>query len=545
MNSKSKYNVIKVSTASLVYLGCTIIRILTWYGFIPNLIDNIPYVTNILSIVSFLSVLFLISYSKNQFFAAILFIQTANIVLMLTEIARTENSNLMFSVILAVHNLIAYIILTRCVWKLEINERKVKQLACTDSLTGLLNRTGMIKKLEDKISQKKSFYFAILDLNDFRCINDIININDGDDILKTLTVKWAQLNVDCKLAYFGEGTFAILYEADKNDMDNLAHQILQNIYDISIDKNINLSVDIGISQYPANGDSIDKLLAFADSAMMQSKESGKNHVTYFDFESYKIIAKKYIMERTIKEALTKDLFEIYYQPQFSLVDHKLVGLEALLRLKDKSGKYMNTQDIIRIAEKSRLIYDIDLWIIENVMLQMSGFITINPDVEISLNIYGSHIIMPGFVEHILKCMEAYNFNPTCLKLEITESSYLDNFDDIKKTLSKIKSLGVKIALDDFGTGYSSISYLMGLPVDAIKIDKSFINDLEVDGTKHNFVDAIIKMGHSLNNKVVAEGVEKEEQLDILSDLNCDYIQGFIWGKPIPKSEILKLAKKDL
>ena len=169
---------------------------------------------------------------------------------MLTEIARTENSNLMFSVILAVHNLIAYIILTRCVWKLEINERKVKQLACTDSLTGLLNRTGMIKKLEDKISQKKSFYFAILDLNDFRCINDIININDGDDILKTLTVKWAQLNVDCKLAYFGEGTFAILYEADKNDMDNLAHQILQNIYDISIDKNINLSVDIGISQYP-------------------------------------------------------------------------------------------------------------------------------------------------------------------------------------------------------------------------------------------------------------------------------------------------------
>ena len=170
-------------------------------------------------------------------------------------------------------------------------------------------------------------------------------------------------------------------------------------------------------------------------------------------------------------------------------------------------------------------------------MQTSEYVKERPEVDISVNVSGKHITIPGFINYIVRCLELANFNPNNLKIEITESSYIKDFEDAIKAINKLKNIGVKIALDDFGTGYSSLSYLTRLPSDLLKIDKSFIDGIELDQSKCNFVGIIIKLGHIMNNKVIAEGVENTEQLTILSVLGCDYIQGYVWGKPMSFEDV--------
>jgi polar amino acid transport system substrate-binding protein len=240
--------------------------------------------------------------------------------------------------------------------------------------------------------------------------------------------------------------------------------------------------------------------------------------------------------------LANNSFELLYQPQFDVKDKKLVGFESLLRLRGKDGKFINTQEFINIAEKSGLIYEIDLWVVKNVLLQTADYIKQRPDIEISVNVSGKHLAIPGFVNYFVECLDKANFNPCNLKVEITESSYIKDFEEAVKVINRLKGIGIKIALDDFGTGYSSLSYLSRLPSDLLKIDKSFIDDIEIDKNKLNFVDIIIKLGHLMENKVIAEGVENTEQLSLLSFLGCDYIQGYVWGKPMTLEDIKKIKE---
>lgn len=503
----------------------------------PDVFGDSFSINGILDIVAFSFVISIIIGSKGKHLKVAVIIQIINILFLSLSVIFRKLYTPLPSLILSCVSIIVCCTLSKYLKQLSENASTIDNLIYLDSLTGLLNKRGFMKELYVKSNQGKEFYLAMIDLNDFRRISDITNHSEGDRILKNIAQSWLKIPMDFTVSYFGEGTFALVSECKKYYIDNIISEMFNSIKFIDSEYNVLITLAVGISHYTQDTSNIDQLITYADTAMIKSKEAGKNKVTYFDYDSYNLIKNRYNIERNVRDALVKNKFEILYQPQFSLLEHTVVGFESLLRLRDSNGNFINTQDFINIAENSGLIYEIDLWVIKNVLMQTSEYVKERPEVDISVNVSGKHITTPGFIDYIVRCLELANFNPKNLKIEITESSYIKDFEDAIKAIDKLKNIGVKIALDDFGTGYSSLSYLTRLPSDLLKIDKSFIDGIELDQSKCNFVDIIIKLGHIMNNKVIAEGVENTEQLTILSVLGCDYIQGYVWGKPMSFEEV--------
>lgn len=537
MYTLNHYNWINTLISSIGYVVCIILQTLIGRGQIPDMFGESFSINGVLGVIAFSFIIFIIIGSKGKHLKVAVIIQILNIVFLSISVIFRKLYEPLPSIILNCVSIIVCYILSKYLKKLSENASTIDSLIYLDSLTGLLNKRGFMKELYVKSNQGKEFYLAIIDLNDFRRISDITNHSEGDRILRTLAQSWLKIPMDFTVSYFGGGTFAIMSECKKYYMDNIISEIFSSIKFIDSEYNDLITLAVGVSHYIQDTNNIDQLVTYADTAMIKSKEAGKNKVTYFDYDSYNLIKSRYIIERNIRNALVKDSFEILYQPQFSLREHTIVGFESLLRLRDSNGNLINTQDFINIAENSGIIYEIDLWVIKNVLMQTSEYVKERPGIDISINVSGKHITIPGFTDYIVRCLEFANFNPNNLKIEITESSYIKDFEDAIKVIDKLKNIGVKIALDDFGTGYSSLSYLTRLPSDLLKIDKSFIDGIELDQSKCNFVDIIIKLGHIMNNKVIAEGVENPEQLTILSFLGCDYIQGYVWGKPMSFEEI--------
>lgn len=537
MYTLNRYNWINTLISSIGYVVCIILQTLIGLGQIPDIFGESFSINGVLGVISFSFIIFIIIGSKGKHLKVAVIIQILNILFLSISVIFRKLYEPLPSIILSCVSIIVCYILSKYLKKLSENASTIDNLIYLDSLTGLLNKRGFMKELYVKSNQGKEFYLAIIDLNDFRRISDITNHSEGDRILRNLAQSWLKIPMDFTVSYFGGGTFAIMSECKKYYMDNLISEIFSSIKFIDSEYNALITLAVGISHYTQDTNNIDQLVTYADTAMIKSKEAGKNKVTYFDYDSYNLIKSRYSIERNIRNALVKDSFEILYQPQFSLREHSIVGFESLLRLRDSNGNLINTQDFINIAENSGLIYEIDLWVIKNVLMQTSEYVKERPGIDISINISGKHITIPGFTDYIVRCLGFANFNPNNLKIEITESSYIKDFEAAIKVIDKLKNIGVKIALDDFGTGYSSLSYLTRLPSDLLKIDKSFIDGIELDQSKCNFVDIIIKLGHIMNNKVIAEGVENPEQLTILSFLGCDYIQGYVWGKPMSFEEI--------
>ena len=537
MYFNNKHNWIRTLISSIGSMSCIVLQTLIGRGLIPDFLGNTFSINGVIGVISFSFILFIIIGSNGKHLITALTLQILNLSYLTVMVVALKNYAPLPSVILNCVGIIICFILSKYLKQLAKNEITIDTLIYIDNLTGLLNKQGFIKELYVKSNLGKEFYLAMIDLNDFRRINDITNHSEGDKILKNLAQLWSMIPKRFTMSYFGGSTFALVSDCEKYYMDEIISEIFDSIRLVNKEHNVVITVAVGISHYTQDTADVDQLITYAEAAMIQSKDVGKNKFTYFDSDSYKLLKKRYLTERDVRNALANDSFELLYQPQFSIKDHKVVGFESLLRLRGKDGKFVNTQEFINIAEKSGLIYEIDLWVIKNVLVQTADYVKNRPDVDISVNVSGKHITLPGFTDYIIKCLDFANFNPNNLKIEITESSYIKDFDESIKVMDKLKSIGIKIALDDFGTGYSSLSYLARLPSDLLKIDKSFIDDMEIDRGKCNFVDVIIRLGHIMNNKVIAEGVENTEQLALLSFLGCDYIQGYVWGKPMSLEEI--------
>ena len=537
MYFNNKHNWIRTLISSIGYMSCIVLQTLIGRGLIPDFLGNTFSINGVIGVIGFSFILFIIIGSNGKHLITAMTLQILNLSYLTVMVVALKNYAPLPSVILNCVGIIICFILSKYLKQLAKNEITIDALVYIDNLTGLLNKQGFIKELYVKSNLGKEFYLAMIDLNDFRRINDITNHSEGDKILKNLAQLWSMIPKRFTMSYFGGSTFALVSDCEKYYMDEIISEIFDSIRLVNKEHNVVITVAVGISHYTQDTADVDQLITYAEAAMIQSKDVGKNKFTYFDSDSYKLLKKRYLTERDVRNALANDSFELLYQPQFSIKDHKVVGFESLLRLRGKDGKFVNTQEFINIAEKSGLIYEIDLWVIKNVLLQTADYVKNRPDVDISVNVSGKHITLPGFTDYIIGCLDLANFNPNNLKIEITESSYIKDFDESIKVMDKLKSIGIKIALDDFGTGYSSLSYLARLPSDLLKIDKSFIDDMEIDRGKCNFVDVIIRLGHIMNNKVIAEGVENTEQLALLSFLGCDYIQGYVWGKPMSLEEI--------
>ena len=423
----------------------------------------------------------------------------------------------------------------RCyIKRLKKDEEDLDKAAYTDLLTGCLNRRGLLRELAMKSEMGKSFYLIFIDLDNFKQVNDTLGHEAGDELLCDVATAWSkvQSKFPFTICRLGGDEFAIIYETkDKEITRAFITNILRSATTLQSKFFTSISASAGLALYDEDTSDLQQLLSYADTAMYKAKLGGKNDYYFFDQDMYQEIMNRYLTEKDLKNAIKNDLFEMLYQPQYEINTHKLIGFESLIRLKNKKGEYINTQQFIQIAEKSGLIYDIDMWVMHNVMKQTRDFVLLHPEVEVSINISGKHITNKGFIETVIDSLSETKFPAKNLKIEITESSYIRHIDEAAQVVQRLKTLGIKTALDDFGTGYSSLSYLSKMTVDMLKIDKSFVDKILTKEGDKSFVDIIIKLGHLMNCKVIAEGVEDQNQLSALAFLGCDYVQGYVWGKP--------------
>ncbi len=423
--------------------------------------------------------------------------------------------------------------------------------ATTDVLTQLPNRRYALEYLDMMIEQGKPFYLLFLDLDHFKDINDTIGHEAGDNLLKLVAGKFSALKPQGGLVARNGGDEFLIFVPD-NAQNNI-ESFLKNLFD-SVGYKICISeehrqyyyggVCVGVSHFPTNAQNSADLLKCADIAMYEAKDApGRNCYRIFNQQLADRQRRDIELESLIRTSLLEDRFTFVYQPQFTTQGKQLRGFEALIRLNGPNGQPISPAEFIPIAEQNGLILDLDYYVLDKTTRQLrDAIISSERQLTLSVNISASHMIGSAFVEDVKRILEINDFPARCLEIEVTEYVYAKSLDTAIQTINELRELGIKVALDDFGTGYASLAYLAKLPIDTLKIDKAFIDDLGTDTTSDDFVDMVISIGHILNCKVISEGVETESQLGFLRRSYCDYIQGFIWSKPVSLTEAIGMTK---
>lgn len=434
--------------------------------------------------------------------------------------------------------------------KLDMNSKTITEYAVTDVLTGLPNRRAfndyLSQLIENYSSEAECFALVMVDLDNFKNINDSVGHDFGDNVLCEVAdrLKMIQDKNDF-IARMGGDEFIIILK-NYGTLDNLTNSVkkysdvISNRFIVS-NNYFYVSASIGISLFPEDSVDPSEIFRYADAAMYYSKNHKDVSISMYNRSMTEKIENNVALEQKIRAALEGDYFYFVLQPQYETKTKKLRGFEALVRMKDEQGNQISPNLFIPIAEKTGLITQIDNWVIRNAMLCFKKIFDISDERPIlSVNISVLHLLSMSFLDEIRHILDETRFPPNHLEIEITESVFIFSMSKAVETLKDLKKMGICIALDDFGTGYSSLSYLSKLPIDLLKIDKFFIDQLYTSGSRNNYVAAIISIGHIMNFSVVSEGVESQEQLDILARLGSDYIQGYIWGKPMLPQDAAKL-----
>jgi len=435
--------------------------------------------------------------------------------------------------------------------KIKEKEEEILQLAYYDSLTNLPNRALLedrASRLINKNSRNKNFgALMFIDLDNFKNINDTKGYVIGDMILVECAKRLSKtIRRYDTAARFGGDEFIILIDTQHSDKDTavksirtVANNVLKRLSKPLMIENIEyqLTASIGISIF---NDTItfDELMKRADNTMYHSKDKGKNNFSFFDPKLQKEIERKTIITEKLRKAITNNQIEIHYQKQLNN-NKKVTGVEALLRWTDKTLGYISPIEFIAIAEESDLILQLGNFVIEESIKLISSWEkdAIKKDWRISVNISIKQFEKDNFAKNIENNIFKYNIIPNRLRLEFTESLLFKNTDQALEKIHYLKKLGLTLSIDDFGTGYSSLSYLKKLPIDELKIDKSFIDDILTDENDETIVVAILGIGSKFGFEVIAEGVETKEMYEKLSTLGCEYYQGYYFAKPIPQEEL--------
>lgn len=416
--------------------------------------------------------------------------------------------------------------------------QKLKKTAYHDMLTGLPNRLHFSEDFQPFI-MKASFNCTklgvlLLDLDNMKVINDSRGHAEGDEVLKKAAETLRQLEKGNIVNYrFGGDEFLIVIQ-NQSSLDSITN-ITDTIYESFLMQNI--SVSGGIAIYPDDSKDEDELVRFADIAMHQAKKDGKNQFEFFKTEMQRHFIQKLNIQNHMTQAVLQSNFTQVYQPQFDVRSGKLRGFEALIRWHDDELGEIPPSVFIPMAEECGLIIPIGIWVLNTAFKTLKKW---QNDYKftgiISVNLSPIQLKQPSIIYEIENLLTKYDLNPDAIEIEITEGIMIDNMDDAIAKMRELKKMGFKISLDDFGTGYSSLSYLQLLPLDTLKIDKSFINDLtSKDGIQANITNSIIMMVSNMGLDTIAEGVEHYDQYDLLKKFNCHIIQGFLWGKPMSQA----------
>ncbi len=426
--------------------------------------------------------------------------------------------------------------------------------AVTDPLTGLPNRFACTELVNDLIKRKVRFVLVSLDLDNFKSINDTMGHEVGNEVLieiarrwKALADNWGSDTVDF-VTRLGGDEFAIVirgYRSDRDVIKAIDKYKTELGQTITIDDcDYFMTASFGYAEYPVDTDNIESgaaIMSCADAALHELKrKGGSNGVLHFTPELLST-EKVFEVERKVRAAIEDDSVICFLQPQYDM-EHKLYGFEALARLKDKDGSFISPAEFIPVAERVGLVDKVDLSVFRKAAAFLAGVLKEkDTDLRISFNVSVKHLMKNSFVEEIRAIIEETGVAPEHLEIEITESVMIDSTEKALKRINEVRKMGLTIAIDDFGTGYSSLSYLGKLPVDILKIDKSFIDAMNTGDSSKRYVESIISIGHVMDMKVISEGVETEEQLTTLKSIGCDYIQGYIWGRPMSVEEAKALV----
>jgi len=436
--------------------------------------------------------------------------------------------------------------------KLQEQSEQLQHQAHHDTLTKLPNRTLFRDRLDQTIiyskRHSKSFALLFIDLDQFKKINDTLGHHVGDELLiKAASRLQSSIREEDTLARLGGDEFTIILK-DINSLQDasmVAEKIVANMkQSIEIDDHtLFITSSIGISLYPQDSTVANDLLKFADTAMYKAKDEGRDNYQFYASDMTALAFERVVMESSLRVALKEDQFVVYFQPQFNIVEHKITGMEALVRWKHPQIGLVPPGKFIPIAEESGLIIEIDKIVMHKAMQHFASWYKegLNPG-KLALNLAMKQLAQKDFIPELLSEMNTIGFQPSWLALEVTEGQIMNNPKTSIKKLNQISDIGIELAIDDFGTGYSSLAYLKKLPLDKLKIDQSFVRDIDVDEDDAAITRAIIALGKSLNMKLIAEGVETVDQRDFLLKNGCEHVQGFLYSKPLPAEEIRELLK---
>lgn len=428
---------------------------------------------------------------------------------------------------------------------------QVKHRAFHDSLTELPNRASFEKQFLHQLAQDEDAELSVLfcDLDGFKGVNDLHGHDVGDRFIKICAARIKNVIRQCDyLAHMGGDEFAVLVDlkSEAVDIEQLAKRIIKSVSE-PVNTNsirIQLGMSIGMSFYPKDGHTFSELLNHADIAMYQAKHSGKGKVLEFNWKDTEELRNRNILRTELQGALARKEFELWYQPQVNWRSGKVVGVEALIRWHHPEKGMVPPFKFIPVAEESGLIDPMGMWIMEEAIMQLKRLeSTRDENFSMGVNIAPPQFIDSEFSHNVLKLIEKHKVNPQQLKAEITESFIMNERDAVVGHLKKLREQGVVVAIDDFGTGYSSLSYLQDLPIDVLKIDRSFVCALSEDNFNTSIAASIIALANSLGLSTITEGVETDEQLAYFKALGSEVIQGYFYSQPVPAAELVDVIEK--
>ena len=437
------------------------------------------------------------------------------------------------------------------VTKFNAQNDELTYMAYYDILTGLYNRNYFVRLLGEFVrragEENEMVAVMFLDVDDFRKINDGMGIIVGDELVQlfgqylidlmgdNVVISHFNSDIYCIAIYgpYGARSVETIYQAIR--------ERLKKPFKLTSGQEIFITVSVGVAEYPEAASNTLELINCAEIVMFKAKSKGKDKIQYFDGAILKDFLQNVSIETKLKEAVFAQNFMMHFQPQFRTTDRDLRGVEALIRWKDDTGDMISPAVFIPIAEKNGTIVPIGTWVIEESLKAYADWRRkYHYPLIMSINISAIQYKQPDFIEKLLQILEKYDISPYEIELEITKSILIDDFTEITERLAILRDIGIKISLDDFGTGFSSLSYLKGLPIDTLKIDKSFIDTVITDENTRIITESIIYMVKKLGFETIAEGVETEEQFKYLNEISCDIIQGYYLGKPMPAADIEKL-----
>jgi diguanylate cyclase (GGDEF)-like protein/PAS domain S-box-containing protein len=428
------------------------------------------------------------------------------------------------------------------------SEKRIEYLAFCDPLTGLPNRVTLLDQLPRALAlarrEERSIALLFLDLDNFKDVNDTQGHDFGDKFLQEVASRLASCvrQSDTLVRLGGDEFVIVLSSIENQEGASTAAQRVQALFYTPFligGQHFYSSASIGIALCPEDGTDVESLLKCADAAMYHAKSEGKANYQFYSSEMNDRIMRRVALENSMRQGIARGEFSLHYQPQWDLKTGRMTGVEALLRWNSADFGSVAPGEFIALAETSGIIFELGEMVLRTAFLQAKSWASQgHPDLKVAVNISGKQFSQPDFLQTIGSIIQETGVAPGSLELEFTESVIMEKADKNISTLRALKEMGLRLSIDDFGTGYSSLNYLKHFPIDTIKIDRSFIAEVGSNNDDAAITEAIISMAHSLNLKVIAEGVENGEQLRFLEKRNCDEAQGYYLARPMPVSDLM-------